>query len=62
MNKRRFWAEIRRHWKYEARFDHYEIYCNRRDIPKVREICREHNVAFEVNEFVNQATVIIPFK
>lgn len=57
--KRRFWAEIHRHWKSEPRFNHYEIYCSRDDVAKVKHICKTFGVACDAEEFVNQAIVIV---
>lgn len=57
--KRKFWAEIHRHWKSEPRFGYFEIYCSKHDVAKVKHICKEYGVEFDVYEFVNQAIVSV---
>lgn len=59
MNKRRFWAEIHRHWKSEPRVGFFEIYCSKDDVKKVKHICHSHGVECDADEFINQAIVIV---
>lgn len=58
-NKRRFWMEIHRHWKSEARFNHYQIYATKSDVPKVLQLCNEYGIECEVSNCVDVSIVVV---